>query len=99
MDTPHEGTPPKIPGYDDGYCGGSETPSDSLDLDPMLFPERIDPNANIVPWNMGESYEAFEERRIAAVGAQERQEYFQKRSFTLSPDVAMGANLAPPRKV
>ena len=73
-DEPHVGTPPRIPGYEDGYCGGSETPSDSLDLDPMLYPHRKEPVQ--VEFNMGETFEQYEARKESAALAQERVDYW-----------------------
>ena len=99
-DDPHVGTPPRIPGYEDGYpnCNGAgETPSDSLDLDPMLYPHRKEPFLE-VQWDFKEPIEQYQARVEAAEAAQERKEYREGRSFTLSADVAMGANLAPSRK-
>ena len=97
---PHCGTAPRIPGYEDGYPnvnGAAETPSDSLDLDPMLFPHRKEP-VQIPPYAFGESIEAYQGRQQAAMEAKERQDYWDGRCFQLDADVAMGANLTPKKE-
>ena len=97
---PHRGTPPRIPGYQDGYCGhnngDAETQSDSVDLDANFWPHRPQPIS--VPFDMNDTFETMQAKRQAAEEAHEREEYWESRCFELDPDTAMGANLSPDRK-
>lgn len=83
--------------YADGYLGGAELPSDSADLDPMLFPERAAP-ATVEPYNPKETGEAREARLATAARADERKRYWDGRSFRLTEETAMGESLHPPTK-
>lgn len=94
---PHVGTPPRIPGYEDGYPninGASETQSDSLDLDPMLFPYRRE-KSEFFPWEPGDTLEQFQAKREAAEEADERRQYWEGRSFELDNGTARGMNIGP----
>jgi hypothetical protein len=77
--------------------GGAELPSDSEDLDPMLFPERAAPPA-MEPYNPKETYEAREARLAAAAQVEETKRYWDGRSFQLTEASALGESLHPPRK-
>ncbi len=93
---PHVGTPPRIPGYADGYPnvnGAAEIQSDSMDLDPMLFPNRAEPL--IVPWEDGQTFEQMQAARERAEEADERRQYWEGRSFELDNATARGQNIGP----
>ena len=83
-------------GYEDGYMGGSELPSD-VDIDSMIFPERPAPPKDD-PYDPKETWEARQARQDAEAAAEEQRRYREGRSLTISEEIARGAPLAPPSK-
>lgn len=83
------------PWYEDGYCGGSELPTDSADLDPMLFPERPRP-PTLVPFVINETSDERHEREYQMACDEEYKRLADNRRFVLTEASAMGEPLHPP---
>ncbi len=83
--------------YVDGFGDGNEGPFDSVDLDGMVWPDRVPPGPPPMPMQEGEEWEAYEARRQEAAAAYEHAEYRRSRSLTIDPECAQGVPLFPER--
>lgn len=86
---------PHGPWYEDGYMGGAELPSDSTDLDPMLFPERPGPPA-LIPYVVNETVDEYHERMYQAACHDEHERLEANRRFVITEESALGERLHPP---
>ena len=79
--------------YRDGYCGGNELPTD-IDLDEMIYPERVEP-PEFVPMTAMETSDQYQERCARMAFEQEKADYKASRSLSISEASALGFRLAP----